>query len=380
MKKVLVVAPFAIWPPHFGSSERVYNFMKQLAVYHHLHLFVLYTDYTQVVSSHRQKESWPNIEIIPVAPRRRWAQAINPLLVAKGLSLITQEAPDLILCEHLWASVHALLLHALTGVPYILDDHNAEYVRFGRMGRRTAPLIRLLERLVCHFARAVICVSEVDREHLSRLGTDAAKVSVIHNGVNTTQYRPNPAVRSSVRRQLGLPNNSPMLLFFGKLDYQPNAEAVEILTREIMPRVLEQLPEAHFVICGYNPPIEQYAHPRLVFTGVVPRIEDYINASDVVVVPLISGGGTKLKIVQSIACGQPVVTTSVGSEGITEAEEYMTVTDRWESFAEATISAIADPPDPHGRNLQAFRHAYSWETAAKQLVDLIEAQVLRGSE
>ncbi len=378
--KVLVVAPFGIWPPHFGSSERVYNFVKKLAHDDRLRLSVLYTDYSQVVSSDRERESWPNADIIPVGPRRRWAQAVNPVLIAKGLSLIIRETPDVILCEHLWSSAHALVFHALTGIPFILDDHNAEYVRFQRMGRKTTAPVRILERLACQFAREVICVSEVDKNHLEKLGVDATKISVIHNGVNMVQYRPNPGVRSHVRQQLDLPVGCPMILFFGKLDYQPNAEAVEILVREIIPRVLEQLPEAQFVVCGYNPPINRYSHRHLLFTGVVPKIEDYINASDVVVAPLTSGGGTKLKIVQSIACGRPVVTTSIGSEGITKAGRWMRVANEWGPFAEAAVEAIARPPRFRESDLQDFRHAYSWETVARELFDRIEAQVLKGGQ
>jgi len=377
--KVLVIAPFGIWPPHFGSSERIYNFVKQLANHDRIRLFVLYTDYAQVVSADRSQESWPNAELIAVGPSRRWAQAVNPFLVLKGLTLILREKPDVILCEHLWSSLHALALRVMGGMPLLLDDHNAEYIRFQRMGRKTSGIIRILETLACRFANKVICVSDADKEHLTRLSISASKICVVQNAVDTAQYRPNPMVRGEVRRELGLSDSSPMLLFFGKLDYQPNTEAVEIVMREIMPRVLERIPEAQFVICGYNPPVDRYDHRHVVFTGVVPRIEDYINACDVVIAPLISGGGTKLKIVQAIACGRPVITTSIGAEGIADAGEWMTVADQWEAFAAATVDVLADQASFHRGDLQSFRHAHSWETVAAQLAEVIEAQTPKGN-
>jgi glycosyltransferase involved in cell wall biosynthesis len=375
--KILLLAPFSIWPPHFGSSERIYNLARRLAYDGRIHLFVLYTDYAQVRTNLQREERWENATIMGLGPARRWAQALNPNLIWKGLSIILRERPDLMICGHLWAGLHALILHAMTGISFVLDEHNAEYIRLKRMRKKAAPLVRVLEKTTCQSAAEVMCVSEADKGHLVRLGIQKEKISVVPNAVDTDQYRPNPDARRRIREELGLADDQPLLLFFGKLDYLPNAEAVEILARDIVPRVLEQVPRALFVVCGYNPPRDSYPHSRLVFTGVVPKIEDYINASDIVVVPLISGGGTKFKIIQAVACGKPVVTTSIGAEGIDEVGDWIRVTDDWEQFARLIVDLLPVPQDLSLETLEQFRHNYSWEHTTEMVVRLIQKQLAR---
>lgn len=369
---LLILAPFEIMPPHFGSSERVYNLLEQLNDDGRFSLTVLYTDYAQVQMPRQSPPCWDNTAILKVGPARRWAQFLNPALIWQAVKVIRAKRPDLILCDHLWAGWHANILHMLTGIPFILDEHNAEHVRFARMGKQSTSLIRLWEKITCRLAVAILAVSEADKNHLVRLGIASQKITIVPNAIDMAQYQPNPAVRAPVRADLGLGMKQPMLLFFGKLDYQPNAEAIDIIVRQLMPRILEQQPDAHFVICGYNPPVEQYHHHNLYFTGVVPKIEDYINAADVIIVPLISGGGTKFKIIQTIACGKPVVTTSIGAEGIEMAAEWMQVTDDWDTFVQHTIDILTAILKPEWGDLVDFRYHYSWNYMRDLTIQVLE--------
>ena len=373
--KLLVLAPFEIMPPHFGSSERIYNIVKQLANDGRFELFVLYTDYAQVKTIEPGSEVWPNATLFPVGPARRWAQFLNPWLLLKALRIIRSEKPVLLLCNHLWAGIHAVILHLLTGIPFILDDHNAEYIRFQRMGRKSARIIRLWEQMVCHFAADVIAVSEADRQHLMQLGVAGDKIVIISNAIDMHQYHPDPEARAQVYTELNLPVEQSFLLFFGKLDYQPNAEAIDILVNEIVPRILQVEPSVWFVVCGYNPPREQYRHPRLIFTGIVPRIEDYINASAGVIVPLISGGGTKFKIIQAIACGKPVITTAVGAEGIDDAGLWLQISNDWNTFSQLAVQLLRQPPLTPNDRLDSFRYQYSWENMNNLVIQLLQRRL-----
>jgi len=371
--KLLVISPFSILPPHFGSSERTYNLVRGLARAHDV--IVLYTDYDQIKVPRLQGRPPKNVRMIRIGPSHRLAQTVNPLLLMKGLRLIRHERPDVLIGDHFFSGLHATLLHWLTGVPYVLDEHNAEYVRFERMRRPSARYVKWAERLYCRSADLVFCVSEADREMLVDLGVVESKIEVVLNGIDMEEYCPNPGVRPSVRQALGMREQDPMALFFGKLDYRPNAEAVDLLVHEIMPRVLGQNPAVRFVVCGYNPPLNQHSHPSLMFPGVVSRIQDYINAADVVIVPLISGGGTKLKIIQAIACGRQVITTPIGAEGIHQAGEWMQVADNWDQFAELIVENLTHPPSSSLHTLQAFRATYSWDQTAQQAIHAIETRL-----
>jgi glycosyltransferase involved in cell wall biosynthesis len=369
---LLILAPFEIMPPHFGASERAYNIVEQLNLDGRFSLTLLYTDYAQVQMPRQPPPQWENTTVVKVGPTRRWAQFINPALIWRALQIIRHEKPDLILCDHLWAGWHADILHLLTGIPFILDEHNVEHVRFARMGKWSAPLIRLWEYVTCRLAAAILAVSEADKSHLLQMGLAADKIAVVPNAIDMAQYQPNPAARAAVRAELGLGMSQPMLLFFGKLDYQPNAEAIAVIVEQLMPRILAQQPEAQFVICGYNPPVTRYQHPRLHFTGFVPKIEDYINASDVVLVPLLSGGGTKFKIIQTIACGKPVVATTIGAEGLERTGEWMHISDDWDEFVRYVLAALA-PTAPLNEETRAqFRYYYSWEYMRVLTVQVIQ--------
>jgi len=371
--RILFISPFSIFPPHFGGSDRAYNLVKGLAQVYDV--TILHTDYAQVKTHRPQDEEIPHVRVIKVGPPHRLAQVFNLLLMLKGLQLILAHRPDVMICEVFWSGLHTMFLHYTTGIPYIFDDLNAEYVRYQRMKRSACGFVRWAEAVCAKSADQVFCVSEVDKDFLIELGIEGDKIAVVPNGIDMDQYRPNPAARLAVRRELGIADDEPMALFFGKLDYQPNAEAVEVLYQEIMPRVLAQNPAVRFVVAGYNPPRIQYAHPNLTFPGFVPRIEDYINASDVVVVPLTSGGGTKFKVVQSIACGKPVVTTSIGAEGIREADMAMVVADDWDEFARLTLAILADGWEIPSTALKSFRHEYSWQRMAEQAIEAIDRRL-----
>jgi glycosyltransferase involved in cell wall biosynthesis len=379
--RLLVLSSFRIWPPHFGSSERTYNLIQQLAELRRFELRVLYSTYAQVRGAVQAEGSWPHTQFMGVGPARRWAQAFNPRLLLRGLALIRRERPRIILCEHLWSTMIGMLLSLLAGVPFILDDHNAEYVRFQRMGKKTAPFIKIWEWLACKRAALITCVSEVDKQHLVELGISPHKIAIVVNAIDTQQYRDNSDARDAVRASLEVAEKQPLFLFFGKLDYRPNAEAVEVLVREIMPRILRERPKSLFVVCGYHPNGKlDLQHPQLRFVGFVPRIEDYISAADVIVVPLLSGGGTKFKIIQSLACYRPVVTTAIGAEGIEPVGAWLRVADDWDEFGRQALRCLDTPSQLPAEPIVTFRHLHSWEYAAAQLLVAIEEVLERDKD
>jgi len=372
MRKLLVISPFRIFPPAFGGADRNYHLVKGLAT--HYRVFLLHTNYDQLRSIAYQPETIPNVSLHGVGPARRWAQLFNPLLVLEGLRLIGRERPDVMIAEELWAGLHTLIFYALAGVPYVVDEHNVEYLRYQRMGRRWIGFIRSYERLSCRLARRVFCVSEGDRQALLDLGVRPEKLTLVPNGADLTRFRPDPSRRGPVRAELGLAPDDPLILFFGKLNYQPNREAVAIIAERLLPPVLRSVPNAAFVVCGEAPPRDIYQQPRLFFPGLVPRIEDYINAADIVIVPLISGGGTRFKIVQALACGRPVVSTSVGAEGFADLLGAITLADDWDTFAACIVQQLAEGGAPVFDRV-AFAARYDWQRIVEGAAAAIESVI-----
>jgi glycosyltransferase involved in cell wall biosynthesis len=163
------------------------------------------------------------------------------------------------------------------------------------------------------------------------------------------------------------------VVFFGLLSYAPNVDAVTYFVREIWPRIAAAHPEAHCKVIGGQPPpaLLALAGPRIEFTGFVEDLRPHLAAAAAVVVPLRLGGGTRLKIVEAMAMGKAVVSTTLGAEGIEAVPDRdLLIQDNPDSFADAVIRVLADP-DLGARLGQSARRLaverYSWSGAARAL-------------
>lgn len=193
-------------------------------------------------------------------------------------------------------------------------------------------------RLVGEFDH-VLVTSETDKKALLDLAPPAsnpAPVSVLPNGVDLEFFRPNPEVRREAET----------LVFSGKMSYHANISMVQFLAAEIMPRVWAEKPEVRLVIVGKDPTADVRAlgaDPRITVTGTVDDIRPYLWQAAVAVVPLVYGAGIQNKILEAMACGTPVVTTSktLSSLGVTPGRELV-VADGAESFARAVLDLLAD--------------------------------------
>lgn len=366
--------------PLLGGASRIYNMAKHLAKKNKI--ILLCNDYKQVKSVETDCDEFyefvsnPNIELYFVrAIGGRLSQIFNPSLILNGLKIIKNKKPDIILAEFVWSGLHALIFNILSKTPYILDEHNVEFLRFERMkkgNKVTRLFLKIYEKLSCNFAQKVFCVSEVDKTYLSNiLNIDKSKIIVVPNGIDTDKFYPDIEKGYKIRKKLNIDYNDPIILFFGKLDYKPNLEAVELICHEIMPRVLKKLPNAKFLIVGDNPPLK-FSHENIIFTGPVKNIEDYINASDVVICPLRSGGGTRIKILEALACGKVIISTSIGAEGLTTSNNII-IRDKWDEFAKEIINVIIHSMEKgKNKNVNDVIDRYAW----KNIVKIINHELL----
>ncbi len=318
MKKILIISPFNIFPPYWGGASRIYNLATRLSKDDKVTL--LYNNFNQMNDVKPETtEQKLLFETIPVKSQSRLSQIFNPLLIIEGIKIIKKEKHDVIIAEFAWSGIHAIILSRLLGIPYYLDEHNVEYIRFKRMNRGNKLsqfLLKSLEKISCNMAKKVYVVSEVDKIFLkTKLHIDESKIEILENMVDTDRFYPSKDNGGKIRKKLDINQKTPLILFFGKLDYKPNTEAVEIIRKKILSKVIKELPDAKFLIVGSNPPME-FKHKSIIFTGPVKKIEDYINASDIVIAPLLSGGGTRIKIMESLACSKQVISTSIGAEGL----------------------------------------------------------------
>ena len=376
-QKILIISPFNIFPPYWGGASRIYNLAKYLAKEYKVVL--LCNEYKQIkkanidCNEYYELSSNANFKLHFVKSPSKFSQIFNPFLILEGIETIKNEKPDIILAEFAWSGFHAIVLGFISQVPYILDEHNVEFLRFERMkrgNRITQFMIKLYEKLACTFASKIFCVSEVDRDFLiSKLGIKKEKIVIVPNGVDTNKFYPDVMKREKIRQKLGIDRNTPLFLFFGKLDYKPNLEAVNIIYYKILPNVFEKEPEAKVIIVGngsLGSDIKKLKHKNPIFVGFAERIQDYINTCDFVICPLISGGGTRIKILESIACGKQVISTSLGAEGlINEATKgNLIIADDWNQFSKEVVKLIRTKTTKVPKK---FRSAYDWGKIVKKV-------------
>jgi glycosyltransferase involved in cell wall biosynthesis len=209
--------------------------------------------------------------------------------------------------------------------------------------------------------------------------------SLIPHGVDPQLFDYRPDGAAAARQKLDLGPNVPILTFVGKLDYVPNVRAVQYIAERIAPAVWAHYPEARFVIIGQGADaLTEYQTDRIVFAGFVdarsgarPNLSDYLSASDVVLVPLDSGSGTRLKIVEAASNRRAVVSTRIGAEGqsFEDGQEILLSDEVDQAFVDATLRLLGDAElrERLGRAARAkVLSQYSWQAQVRKMEQIYE--------
>lgn len=224
--------------------------------------------------------------------------------------------------------------------------------------------VRSWERQVVRAVDHVFTCSEFDRQQfIARYGVAEDRVTTVPNGVDLETWRARPAAGIASELEAAL-KDSRVLFFMGKLDYQPNREALEFFAERLMPE-LERGGGERFrlLVCGGPAPASS-PHPAILFAGKVPDVVPYVRRADICLAPIFTGSGTRLKILEYMAAGKPVVATAKGAEGIACRDgEHLAITSG-EGFAEAVRLLARDPEKAArlgsgGRALVAAHYAWS---------------------
>jgi glycosyltransferase involved in cell wall biosynthesis len=180
----------------------------------------------------------------------------------------------------------------------------------------------------------------------------------VPNGVDTGYFQPDDSPPAADR-----------VLFFGRLDYYPNIDGLEFFVRDILPVLKRRRPgiELHIVGSGSTAGIESFvaADPAVRVIGRVADLRGALRSASVVVVPLRVGGGTRLKVLEALSMARPVVSTTIGAEGIdVRSGEHLVLADGADAFATAVADLLDDPAAAlaigrDGRRLVTARYDWS---------------------
>ncbi len=279
--------------------------------------------------------------------------------------------PDVIVIDHDWAA--GWRPHLPAGVPAALTLQNLTWRYYGaraRVAHGAARIAYSLEarRWLRHDRRhlrgfeLLIAMSDEDAEVARRV--IGARTVAVPNGVDTGALRPAPAPD---------PDAPPVLLYAGTMSYPPNAEGLRWLLDAIWPRIRAARPDARLVVVGKDPPADAAAGAGagVTFAGWVPSVAPYFAEASAVLVPIRSGAGTRLKVLDGLASGRPVISTVTGAEGIDLRDgEHALLAGDAEAFAAAALRVLGDAPlaarlGAAGRRLAEQR--YDWQALGERL-------------
>lgn len=270
---------------------------------------------------------------------------------------------DVVFIENVFATLYGLLALALSSSTTVFSDHNVSYrveLELGHYGQ--ALVFYAFERCLVAWADLVVTVSERDRQALSTW--TRGDIVVVTNGFDRDTYRPTgPATQFE----------HPVVLFFGTMWYEPNVGAVRAIAERIAPAVADCEPAAEFHVVGpgcerIEALVSTTSNVRVV--GYVDDLASYIRGADVVIVPLKDGGGTRLKIIESLACGTPVISTELGAVGWPDSWTNLHVTSL-DRFPAAISDRLETPDSPVPTDV---KH-HSWDAQGTVLCREIRARL-----
>jgi glycosyltransferase involved in cell wall biosynthesis len=363
-------------PLNSGGRIRSYYTLTHLLPRHHLHVVELHREGEAAVEIPPEQRYASEVEQVwfrglPAWSRRRlplffWPIVRNffarrrpfvierydsPALGQRIAELDQSGLYDLMVCDGLAAATAFAGWSKARRTPAILFQHNVEAVIWQRLATvHRSPIARIYfanharrmrehEPRLCRLFNGVITLSDEDASyHRTRYGLDNVLGSVPAGGDVDIRGIP-PAVLETPP--------APLIAFLGSMDWLPNQDAVAWFIRDILPRIQISLPAAKMLVIGRNPPpyLSQLAahHPSLELTGTVDDVSDHLRRCSLMVVPLRAGSGTRIKILEAMAAGVPVVSTTVGAEGLRlHSHQDLILADDADGLASAVLRVLTE--------------------------------------
>ena len=415
MANILLLTPQVPYPPRQGTALRNWGILRGLAAHHRVSLLTFAAPDQPSAPPATLSDIVERVAIIP-QPTRTTRDRLRDLLTSPRPDLTLRlESPAFRQQLQTWLNAYPfdwVQVEGLEMAPYldllplresdlqtssrllptvyrlpstIFDAHNCEYILQKRAGstdlrhprRWPAALysaiqwrrLRRYEAAVCRRADLVIAVSDADAQALQRIvpGLDPL---VIPNGITVAEY-------AAFTEKGDL--HQPAFVFTGTMDFRPNVDGVLWFAAEVWPRIRAACPprtSTSWAAIRTAGSMRLRQVPGVVITGSVPDTRPYINAADVYVVPLLIGGGTRLKLLEATSMGKAIVSTTLGAEGFVHPEAAMHLADDPAAFAEACIHLARDAAARAQleTRARAYAHAYDWDVLLPPLLARLEEE------
>jgi len=395
--KVLMLTPYLPFPPFSGGQTRSYNLIKNLSKKHEITLFSLIKDdeekknikelekYCKVRVFKRSKTPWTLRNIF------KTGFGLYPFLVIRNLVPEEKEAVTMELSKEKYDLIHAETFYVMphipsTNIPILMVEQTIEYSVYKHFVEDQAPFfirpllwidvfkLKYWETKIWKRADKVVAMSDSDRKSMNSLVPNL-KIDIVPNGIDVEYFS---------KEKLEV-KGRPKVLYVGNFKWLQNVEAAQVLLQEVFPKILKKVPDAKLWIVGQYIPdeIKAKAGKDIQITEAIPDMRDaYLNSS-VLVTPIKGPGGTRLKILEAMASALPVVTTSVGAEGLNVVNgKHALISDNMDRLAELAAEVIKDKnmAKKLGDRAREFViENYRWQISADRLDNIYKEAVKKGN-
>jgi len=385
------------YPPDSGVRIRDYQIITRIAAHHSVTVLGLFYSQDEVRTVANLQQFCDRVDYEVMRPDSVWKalgrlsdhlKAGRPLatypfyyesMAQKIRRAVLETGANIVQVEHSFLAPYIEAIRANAGCKAILSLHNLGVRQYDGMRHLNMTAAKKAEfwlkwlsmigweaRYASLFDRT-ITVSELERD-LLRSGAQGPAVEIIPNGCDTRTLVPLPEATAG---------NG--LLYVGTLGYPPNADAVLHFTQTILPLIRRRVPDIQLVVVGHRPSraVQRLAdRGDIVLAGPVADLLPYYRSAKVCIVPLRAGGGTRLKILEAMALGRPVVSTRVGCEGLEARDaKHLLVADAPADFADRVIQLLTDARLRQllCQNARALvESAYDWSVICQRLLLLYE--------
>lgn len=403
--RILLTLPRPLFPPDTGGKIRSKNIFARLAHRAEIHavsfadpfqdaaaisqMNAMFASYTPVFwheAGRRSTRFYAELLANQLSSLPYFLAKCNRATFRRSIEALIARTPfDLVFCDFLHTAVP---LREVTFRPKVIFEHNVEFLlRKRKWEVEQHPLKKLVlggewrktrtaEAKACLSFDHVLTVSK-DDENTMRQEFGIEKVSTLPTGVDTEFFT--PAQKES---QPG------RLVFVGSMDWDPNEDGIIWFIREIYPRIRRTMPNATLSIVGRNPSphVRAFAagDPAIELTGWVSDVRPHLAKAEVVIVPLRVGGGTRIKIPEAMAMAKPVVSTTIGAEGLPFRDRHeIRLADKPQEFGEAVSELLNDASLRKSMGTAAREtvvNKHGWEAVVDRLEDVLQQVVWSGKQ